>query len=273
MGLLSDRQIKSRCMQPSHFLAENGKWIPVIAGVTHSAEQLDNWIRRGYSRLRVVKKGEDLEAAVGWKPMITPFVEEAVRYHKVKATKQHLAQTAEGSPELVQGELVRDQKIISYGLSSYGYDVRIKREGVKLFTNLSGQAVDPMRPYDGELVDPIIRWDEEFGLEYFLLPPNSVALAHTVEYFRIPRDVLVMCIGKSTYARVGLSQLMTPLEPEWEGELVLEIASMTNLPTRVYLGCGVAQLVFLLGDEVCEVSYKDRGGKYQGQTGTTLARI
>lgn len=250
MGVLSDRQIKERCLTPTHVIrdAHNACWTTVTTNPTISKQMLDKWADTDSRGVRKIHGQEDLDR-YGWKPMITPFSPEANRFNE------------------------KGTKIISWGLSSYGYDIRIKSEGVKLFTNINGQAIDPMRPYGEQLADPIIHFDEEFDLYYFFLPPNSVALAHTVEWFNIPRDVLVICLGKSTYARVGLTQLMTPLEPEWEGELVLEIASMTNLPTRVYLNCGVAQLVFLKGDEVCEVSYKDKGGKYQGQLGTQLAKL
>lgn len=251
MSILSDRQIKYRCMKPTHFLSNGDKWEPIIPGVTHTQSAIDYWVRQGRPGLRAITKESDYEL-YDWKPMIEPFVPEAVRFKEVDG---------------------RQQKIISYGLSSYGYDIRISGEDIKLFTNLNATVVDPMRPQTENFTAPHIFHDEEFGLDYFILPPNSLALAHTVEYFNIPRDVLVTCLGKSTYARVGLSQIVTPLEPEWSGDLVLEIASMTNCPTRVYIGCGIAQLVFMLGSEVCEVSYKDRGGKYQGQRGTTLARI
>jgi dCTP deaminase len=280
MGVLSDRQIKERSIMPIGVVmnGDSREWSVVIPDVTHPQELVKNWDDRSFPRFhRLRGKNDeerltDLRRFMDWKPLITPFVPEPTRFIDKTSKKHALATDGEGHPFVHTGELIEQQKIISYGLSSYGYDVRIKADGVKLFTNLSGEAIDPMRPYGKQLADPIIHFDEEFGLHYFLLPPNSVALAHTVEWFNISRDLLVICLGKSTYARVGLTQLMTPLEPEWEGELVLEIASMTNLPTRVYLECGIAQLVFLLGDEECEVSYKDKGGKYQGQTGTTLAR-
>lgn len=247
MGLLSDRQIMARCMRPNHFMRRDGYWEPIIPGVTHTPEIVANMEKRRWMGLETPKDDEDC-SRFGWRPMIHPFSPVANRFNE------------------------KGTKIISWGTSSYGYDIRIKADGIKLFTNLTGQIVDPMRPYVDQLADPMIHFDDEFGLHYFVLPPNTLALAHTVEYFVIPRDLLVTCLGKSTYARVGLSQLVTPLEPEWEGELVLEIASMTNSPTRVYLDCGIAQLLFHTVSEVCRVSYKDKGGKYQGQRGTTLAR-
>lgn len=267
MSILSDRQIMERCMTPSHMLRVDDKWVPVIAGVTHTQEQIDNWVSRGYSRLNAIKLPVQLDE-YNWKPMISPFVPEAVRY--IPRGKSHVAQAEDFGVNVLLQEM---QKIISYGLSSYGYDIRIKAEGIKLFNGPADGIIDPMRPYDDQLTDPEILFDEEFGLHYFILPPNSVALAHTVEYFRVPRDILITCLGKSTYARVGISQIVTPLEPEWEGELVLEIASMIGRAARVYLGTGIAQLLFMKADEVCRTSYKDKGGKYMHQTGTQLARL
>lgn len=157
----------------------------------------------------------------------------------------------------------RGQKIVSYGTSSYGYDVRCANE-FKVFTNVHSAIVDPKNFDEKSFID--IVGDE------CIIPPNSFALARTVEYFKIPRDVLTICLGKSTYARCGIIVNVTPLEPEWEGHVTLEFSNTTNLPARIYAGEGVAQMLFLQSDEVCEVSYKDRGGKYQGQTGVTLPR-
>lgn len=156
-------------------------------------------------------------------------------------------------------------KIVSYGTSSYGYDVRCAGE-FKVFTNVHSAIVDPKNFDDKSFIDII--GDE------CIIPPNSFALARTVEYFKIPRDVLTICLGKSTYARCGIIVNVTPLEPEWEGHVTLEFSNTTNLPARIYAGEGVAQMLFFQSDadDVCEVSYKDRGGKYQGQTGVTLPK-
>ena len=155
------------------------------------------------------------------------------------------------------------QKLVSYGTSSYGYDVRCARE-FKVFTNVHSAIVDPKNFDERSFID--IVGDE------CIIPPNSFALARTVEYFRIPRNVLTVCLGKSTYARCGIIVNVTPLEPEWEGHVTLEFSNTTNLPARIYAGEGVAQMLFFESDEVCETSYKDRGGKYQGQTGVTLPK-
>jgi len=161
-------------------------------------------------------------------------------------------------------ELVREsegKKIISYGLSSYGYDLRVS-DHFKVFTNLYSTLVDPKSFNEDAFVDVIA--DE------CIIPPNSFALAKSVEYFRIPRDVLTLCIGKSTYARCGIIVNVTPFEPEWEGYVTLEISNTTPLPAKIYANEGLAQVLFYRGEEVCETSYADRGGKYMGQTEITL---
>lgn len=168
--------------------------------------------------------------------MINPYIEGQVRY-------------------------VNNEKIISYGTSSYGYDVRCAKE-FKIFTNINSAVVDPKNFSKDSFVD--------VESDVCIIPPNSFALARTVEYFKIPRNVLVVCVGKSTYARCGIIVNVTPLEPEWEGHITLEFSNTTPLPAKIYANEGVAQLLFLESDETCGVSYKERGGKYQGQTGVTL---
>ena len=155
------------------------------------------------------------------------------------------------------------EKLISYGVSSYGYDVRCSNE-FKVFTNIHSAIVDPKSFDEKSFVD--------IESDICVIPPNSFALARTVEYFKIPRNVLTVCLGKSTYARCGIIVNVTPLEPEWEGHVTLEFSNTTNLPAKIYAGEGVAQMLFFESDEECSVSYKDRGGKYQGQTGVTLPK-
>ena len=155
------------------------------------------------------------------------------------------------------------RKIVSYGTSSYGYDVRCARE-FKIFTNINSTIVDPKSFDTKNFVD--------FEGDVCIIPPNSFALARTIEYFRIPRNVLTICLGKSSYARCGIICNVTPLEPEWEGNVTLEFSNTTPLPARVYANEGVAQFLFFESDEICDTSYKDRGGKYQGQRGVTLPR-
>jgi dCTP deaminase len=173
------------------------------------------------------------------KGMIEPFVERQVR-------------DAEG------------HKLISYGLSSYGYDLRVSDE-FKVFTNVFSAMVDPKQFDDKSFVD--------VKTDVCVVPPNSFALARSVEYFRIPRDVLTICVGKSTYARCGIIVNVTPFEPEWEGHVTLEISNTTPLPAKIYANEGLAQVVFFAAQDVCETSYADRGGKYMKQQGITVPRM
>jgi len=154
-------------------------------------------------------------------------------------------------------------RIISYGTSSYGYDIRCSDE-FKIFTNINSAIVDPKDFDESSFVD--------YQGDVCIIPPNSFALARTIEYFRIPRNVLTICLGKSTYARCGIIVNVTPFEPEWEGYVTLEFSNTTPLPAKIYANEGVAQVIFFEADEPCEVSYKDRRGKYQGQTGVTLPK-
>ena len=173
------------------------------------------------------------------KGMIEPFVERQVR-------------DAEG------------HKLISYGLSSYGYDLRVSDE-FKVFTNVFSAMVDPKQFDDKSFVD--------VKTDVCVVPPNSFALARSVEYFRIPRNVLTICVGKSTYARCGIIVNVTPFEPEWEGHVTLEISNTTPLPAKIYANEGLAQVVFFAAQDVCETSYADRGGKYMKQQGITVPRM
>lgn len=155
-------------------------------------------------------------------------------------------------------------KVISYGTSSYGYDVRCSDE-FKIFTNINNSIVDP-KNFDNESFVSI-------KSDVCIIPPNSFALARTVERFKIPRSTLVICLGKSTYARCGIIVNVTPLEPEWEGHVTLEFSNTTPLPAKIYANEGVAQMLFFESDEICELSYKDKSGKYQDQQGVTLPKV
>ena len=174
--------------------------------------------------------------------MIVPFVEELIR------------RTA-------------NDKVLSYGLSSYGYDVRVSNE-FKIFTNINSSIIDPKCFSSENFVTKVAKDNE-----CVILPPNSFALANTVETFKIPRDIVVICVGKSTYARCGIVVNVTPIEPEFEGQVVLEFSNTTNLPAKIYAGEGACQFVFFKAEQVCETSYADRKGKYQGQTGVTLPKV
>ncbi len=161
-------------------------------------------------------------------------------------------------------EAQKREGVISYGLSSYGYDIRVADE-YRIFTNVNTAIVDP-KNFDA-------RSFVEYQGDICVIPPNSFALARSVEYFRIPRNVLTICVGKSTYARCGIIVNVTPFEPEWEGYVTLEISNTSPLPARVYSNEGLCQVIFLESDELCEVSYKDKKGKYQAQQGIVLPRI
>lgn len=154
--------------------------------------------------------------------------------------------------------------VISYGVSSYGYDMRVADE-YKIFTNINSTVIDPKQFSDANFV--------EFKGPVMVVPPNSFALARSVEYFRIPRDVLAVCLGKSTYARCGIICNVTPFEPEWEGHVTIEISNTTPLPAKIYSNEGICQVLFYQSDEPCAVSYRDKKGKYQGQTGITLPKL
>lgn len=171
--------------------------------------------------------------------MIAPFVDKQVKYDDKKGNQ------------------------ISYGVTSYGYDARVANE-FKIFTNIESAIVDPKDFANNSFVDR--------DCDVCIIPPNSFALARTVEYFRIPRDVLVICVGKSTYARCGIIVNVTPLEPEWEGHVTLEFSNTTPLPAKIYANEGACQFIFMKSTEVCETSYKDRSGKYMKQTGVTLPK-
>ena len=161
-------------------------------------------------------------------------------------------------------ESQRRDGVISYGVSSYGYDIRVANE-FKIFTNINNTIVDP-KNFDAKSFVTV-------KADACIIPPNSFALARTVEYFRVPRDVLVICLGKSTYARCGIIVNVTPLEPGWEGHVTLEFSNTTPLPAKIYANEGACQFLFLQGNEPCEVSYADRAGKYMGQRGVTLPKL
>lgn len=182
----------------------------------------------------------DIRALVNKNQMIEPFIDGQIRANNA------------------------GEKIVSYGLSSYGYDARVSDE-FKIFTNINSSIVDPKSFDENSLVDR--------KTAVCIIPPNSFVLGRTVEYFRIPRDVLVLCVGKSTYARCGIIVNVTPLEPEWEGHVTLEFSNTTPLPAKIYANEGVCQFIFFRSPKACEVSYADRKGKYMKQMGVTLPTI
>lgn len=173
------------------------------------------------------------------------------------------------------GKLVREvdgRRIISSGASSYGYDMRLADDGFRVFSPVYGREIDPKRFDEESLVEPPLRTTDD-GSKYYLMPPHSYALGVSVETFRMPRNVTGICLGKSSYARAGLLVNTTPLEAGWTGRLVIELGNLANLPLRVYVNEGIGQVLFFESDEDCDVSYEDRGGKYQRQTGLTYSRL
>lgn len=178
-----------------------------------------------------------------------------------QATKHGMIEPFIDAP---QKNAQREEDKISYGVSSYGYDARVSNE-FKIFTNINSTTVDPKKFDEAGFIDKTT--------DVCIIPPNSFALARTVEYFRIPRDVLTVCVGKSTYARCGIIVNVTPLEPEWEGHVTLEFSNTTPLPAKIYANEGACQFLFLKGANECDVSYADRAGKYMGQRGVTLPKI
>ena len=219
----------------------------------------DRWIRRMCSNSSeersLVATPTGMRRVDG--PMIEPFESSQIR----EVYEDNLS-----FEELEHGHRI-PRKVISYGLSSYGYDIRCSNE-FKVFTNIHSTVVDP-KNFDSKC---FVDWDASKNGGACIIPPNSFALARTVEYFRIPRNVLTVCLGKSTYARCGIIVNVTPFEPEWEGYVTLEFSNTTPLPAKIYANEGCAQVLFFEADEVCETSYKDRDGKYQGQTGVTLPK-
>lgn len=244
MSIKSDKWIATKSTPPSHALHTIHGRDTTLAweGITHTPKELESKEQR-YIATRLCP--EDL-TKIDWKPMIEPFERRQVREEN-------------------------GERVISYGNSSYGYDVRLSEE-FKLFTNINSAVIDPKRFDEKCLIDAELKVDPN-GDKHVILPPNSYLLGRTVEYFRIPRNVTVVAVGKSTYARAGAIVNVTPIEAEFEGNVVIEISNSTNLPLKIYANEGISQFLFFQSDEDCETSYADRDGKYQGQTGVVVPRI
>ena len=265
MSLLSDSEITLRCQLPRHlvnFIAYIKNLSPIgnyknPDDYNMIEEILKEGLNSAYSKLPLWSKSyfdsfrTELEVYMsiyGSAPMIEPFL-----------------------PHLVRTTDDEGTKIISYGLSSYGYDARLTEE-VKTFTNINGGIIDP-KNFDKSLCVDTQIFTAIDGSRYVIIPPNGFILGTTVEYFRIPRDVTVICLGKSTIARASCNVIVTPLEAEWEGNVTIEVANTSSLPVKVYLNEGICQFLFLQSEYKCKTSYKDRGGKYQSQKGLTLPRV
>lgn len=244
MSILSDISIANRC---NHNAVAN-----YIAAIRETEKRHLSLGIGAYKSEEEVQRLAEEELARRPPAMITPFKPESIK-------------------EVGRADGGR-MRIISAGLTSFGYDVSLARE-VKIFSNIHSAEIDPKRfDQDKCLIEPIIRKDTD-GAEYVTLPANSYLLGPTEEYFHIPRDIMVICVGKSTYARSGVVINTTPIEPGFEGQVVIEVFNGTTSPVRIYLNEGIAQFLFLKGDQACKVSYKDRAGKYMGQTGITMSKV
>lgn len=270
MAVLADKEIISLCTKPTHLVYDVTGTPTEFISPPYTSEQMHlikNWCNENG---RYICAGRPyavpLEEVDNWKPVIDNFEPNPVRYvHK---------ETGEGRTIVSEEELGQFKKVISYGVTSYGYDVRLsdRADQLKIFTNLHSSEIDPKNITEENFAEPIIRTDSQ-GSKYVLIPPYSYLQGPTVEYFRIPRDVLVIVLGKSTYARSAVICNTTPIEPEFEGNVVIEVANLSSSPVRCYLNEGIAQFCFIKGNEACRMSYKDKAGKYQGQTGLTYAKV
>lgn len=248
MSIMSDFWIKEQCVTDDLYVADMPDGSLSIAKGVFRNNELQEYNEKATYPIRLATNMEKYQILGLPEPMIEPFEPSQVRRSQ--------------GPFKSKAEAY-NSKVISYGTSSYGYDIRCATE-FKVFTNVHSAIVDPKNFSPDAFVDMV-------G-DSCIIPPNSFALARSVEYMRIPRDVLVVCLGKSTYARCGIIVNVTPLEPEWEGHITLEFSNTTPLPAKIYANEGCAQLLFFKGDRPCDESYKDRGGKYQGQLGVTLPR-
>lgn len=268
MSVLSDKEIKSLCQIPNVEVTEyvrDGFALKKICRYEYIDDQsfmlLEEETNPNRDSVGVISykilSGEEIAL---FKPMITPFIPRQVRCH----VKPELVPV--GGFELGVNMSIASsdtEKILSYGLSSYGYDVRLA-DDFKIFTNINSTLIDPLNFDEACLHD--------HKGDYVIIPPNSYILGRTIEYFKIPKDVVIICVGKSTYARCGAIVNVTPIEPGFEGHVVIEISNSTSLPLKVYANQGISQFIFFKGTVPCEVSYADRGGKYQGQKGITLPK-
>jgi len=303
-GIKSDKWIRAQCEQPIghvHVTATDGEGKPLkFVEPVYSSQSYDTFVSgpaKDEVLRKLVKRGiipTELHAdscefqrhfhSDNFKPMIEPFAPTQVRTNERSATKDEIIALMGCNTEeealaalSAQNPLIKrvrhdpllgiqvHEKTISHGTSSYGYDIRCGNE-FKIFTNVNSAIIDPKNFDDKSFVDYVATPERP----YAIIPPNSFALARTMEYFRIPRNVLTVCLGKSTYARCGIIVNVTPFEPEWEGYVTLEFSNTTPLPAKIYAGEGCAQVLFFESDEDCETSYKDRNGKYQGQSPTPV---
>lgn len=286
MSILSDVTIRRLCTAPSRV------WDEAVYEKAMEEQNRKGWPMAGAAVEALTAqlseqcwRNATLDEIQAFQSMIRPFHPYQVKTAQTNISislNEDLAQWVERNPgQAVPREEIAaiksrytavERKIISSGTTSYGYDVSLAHE-FKLFTNMNSAIIDPKRPDPGCMVDAKVIHDPETGEDYVILPPNSYLLGRTVETFCIPRDVLVLCVGKSTYARSGIHVNVTPIEPGFEGTVVLEFSNGTPLPAKIYVNEGAAQFLFLRGDRPCEVSYADRAGKYMHQSGVTLSKV
>lgn len=264
MSIMSDKWIRRQCEAPQGYMD-----LPGYGKMEMVKNQHGDWISRewglpssNYGGFPVITYPEGTRPINYDGPMIEPFAPQQIKMRGGalrSPTPEEEAHDEATDPMRFEMKSYRTplEKIISYGTSSYGYDLRCSNK-FKIFTNINSTVVDPKNFDEKAFVN--------FEGDVCIIPPNSFALASSVEYFRIPRNILTVCLGKSTYARCGIIVNVTPFEPEWEGHVTLEFSNTTPLPAKIYANEGVAQVLFLRGDETPDVSYKDRGGKYMNQT-------
>lgn len=258
MTLLSDKSIRALCVNP--FPSDEGFKQNCYSDTYKAQCRLDR---------------------AAFRPMISPFIDRQIKTRDRLITRTEYDALARNSDNDISSVVILDnddihgayakmpERIISYGITSYGYDVRLDQK-FKIFTNMLGSTIDPLAIHQ----DCFVEQDASLNKEgYVILPPNSYLLGVTPETFVMPRDVTAICVGKSTYARCGIAVNLTPIEAGFEGQVVIEVANQTSLPARIYANMGIAQFLFFRGDQPCDVSYADRGGKYQGQSGITDARV
>lgn len=267
MSILNDVQIQRLCELPKTRLVTPPD--PNRTALGPGGVQTTTLVH--YDPTPVEEEIPEAERAA-FRPMISPFSAEMIRHAcALDAFKEGDPYWMQRYPEGVRDhQYIPERKIISRGLTSYGYDVSLADE-FKIFTNIHSTEIDPKKLDERCLVDAQLRTAED-GSRYITLPPNGYALGRTNEYFRMPNNVLALCVGKSTYARAGAIVNVTPIEPGFEGHVVIEISNPTSLPMRIYVDEGISQFVFFEG-EPCRTSYADRGGKYMGQTGITLPKV
>lgn len=264
----SDNWIRQMCESPTHaFVKQNGV-VDLISEPfsPHQKRTFDATIARNALLSCTILDEVDREE----KELFTPLIESVVELPVNHEHRYRLPMIEPFLPTSVK-HCERGHRVISSGVSSYGYDVRLS-DKLRIFTNINSSIIDPYELDENCYVDAEIRTDEK-GHKYAVLPPNSFLLGHTIEYFRIPNDVIVVAVGKSTWARAGVGVTITPIEPGFEGQVVIEVANFTNLPVKIYVEVGISQFLFFQSDERCNVSYSDRSGKYQGQTGIVMPKV